>query len=44
MQSGGGLGMHTLNADLARLEAQGFITKETAFQYTNDRKELEQYF
>ncbi|MCD2492419.1 type IV pilus twitching motility protein PilT [Lacrimispora sp. NSJ-141] len=44
MQSGGALGMHTLNMDLRRLTAQNYITRETAFQYTNDRKDLEQYF
>lgn len=44
MQSGGALGMHTLNMDLVRLVNQNVITMETAMAYTNDRKELGQYF
>ena len=44
MQSGGAAGMHTLNMDLMRLVSQNRITKQTAFQYTNDRRDLEQYF
>lgn len=43
MQSGGSVGMHTLNADLSRLIAQGQITKEQAMKYSNDRKDLEQF-
>ncbi len=43
MQSGGSLGMHTLNMDLLRLIQEGFIDRETAFTYTNDRRDLEQY-
>ena len=41
MQSGAALGMHTLNADLVRLMQQGYITREDAFVYTNNRAELE---
>lgn len=44
MQSGGATGMHTLNMDLVRLVQERKITKETAVQYTNDKKDLEQYF
>ncbi len=44
MQSGGASGMHTLNMDLMRLVREGYITKETAVQYTNDKRDLEQYF
>ncbi|MDD5953552.1 MAG: type IV pilus twitching motility protein PilT [Oscillospiraceae bacterium] len=43
MQSGAAMGMHTLNMDLMRLVGQGLITKETAVQYTNDRRDLQQY-
>ena len=43
MQSGGSVGMHTLNMDLMRLVTQRRIQQETAMQYTNDRKDLEQY-
>lgn len=43
MQSGGSVGMHTLNADLSRLMQEGKINKSTALKYTNDRKELEQF-
>ena len=41
MQSGGV--MHTLNMDLARLMRQGYITRLTAEEYTNDKRELMQY-
>ena len=41
MQSGAALGMHTLNADLVRLMQQGYITREDAFVYSNNRVELE---
>lgn len=44
MQSGAAMGMHTLNMDLRRLVQEGYIDKQTAFQYTNDRRDLEQYF
>lgn len=43
MQSGLAFGMHTLNADLCRLVQSGTITEEMAFQYSNDKKDLEQY-
>ena len=44
MQSGGATGMHTLNMDLMRLVREGYIKKESALQYTNDKRDLEQYF
>lgn len=44
MQSGAATGMHTLNMDLARLVQQGYIGKEDAAAYSNNRPELEQYF
>ena len=44
MQSNAAAGMHTLNMDLVRMVSEGRISKETAFQYTNDRRDLEQYF
>lgn len=44
MQSGGADGMHTMNMDLMRMIQNKLITKETAFQYTNDKRDLEQYF
>jgi len=43
MQSGMALGMHTLNADLARLVRDGKITMESAVAYSNDRRELKEY-
>lgn len=43
MQSGGSLGMHTLNNDLSRLIQMGMITKASAIKYSNDVTELEQY-
>ncbi len=43
MQSGMALGMHTLNADLARLVRAGRITKESALAFSNDRRELGEY-
>jgi twitching motility protein PilT len=43
MQSGGNVGMHTLNNDLSRLLQMGIITKQSAMKYSNDRAELEQY-
>lgn len=43
MQSGMLDGMHTLNKDLARLVREGTISMKAAFQYTNDRKDLEQF-
>ncbi len=44
MQAGAALGMHTLNGDLSRLVSIGKITRETAEKYTNDKKELAEYF
>lgn len=44
MQMGSSTQMHTLNMDLARLVKQGYISKEQAFSYTNDRVEIESYF
>lgn len=44
MQAGGALGMHTLNSDLARLAQSGIIDKEIAYQYSNNRKELDEFF
>lgn len=43
MQSGNASGMHTLNMDLNKLVSQGRITRKTALQYINDRRDLEQY-
>lgn len=43
MQSGGAMGMHTLNNELARLVQSGMITKANAVKYTNDLVDLEQY-
>ncbi len=40
---GSATGMHTLNMDLVRLLNQGYITREDAENYTNNRAELEQY-
>lgn len=40
LQAGKQQGMHTLNMDLTRLVNQGYITKEVALQYSNDRKDL----
>ncbi len=43
MQSGAAYGMHTLNSELCRLVNQGTITPQAAYQFSNDRKDLEQY-
>lgn len=43
MQTAGG-SMHTLNMDLMRLVQIGAISREMAFLYTNNSKELEQFF
>ena len=43
MQSGGALGMHTLNADLARLVRLGTITPDAALRCTTDKSDLKQY-
>ena len=44
MQAGRLEGMHTLNMDLARLEREGSISMQSAMQYTNDKRDLEQYY
>lgn len=44
LQSGAAAGMHTLNMDLMRLVRLQKITMQTAINYSNDRKDLEQYF
>lgn len=44
LQSGSSYGMHTLNADLARLVNSGMISMKSAEKYSNDRAELSQYF
>lgn len=43
MQASGSSAMHTLNMDLARLVKQGYISKENALVYTNNKAEMEQY-
>ncbi len=43
MQSGAAVGMHTLNGDLTRLVRAHQISSEMALQYSNDRKDLQQY-
>ncbi|RHP30280.1 type IV pilus twitching motility protein PilT [Lachnotalea sp. AF33-28] len=43
MQSGAASGMHTLNGNLSELVRKGRITRENAFRYSNDRRDLEQY-
>lgn len=43
MQSGKALGMHTLNADLARLVHEGVITLESAMNVSPDKVDLKQY-
>lgn len=40
MQSGAPYGMHSLNADLTKKVRSGTITRETAFEYSNDPREL----
>lgn len=40
LQGGKQLGMHSLNMDLTRLVNQGYITKDVALQFSNDRKDL----
>lgn len=44
MQGGGTTGMHTLNMDLTRLVREGYITRQRAEEYSNNRAELVQYF
>ena len=43
MQSGAALGMHTLNADLARLVMAGRITPEAALRCSTDKNDLRQF-
>lgn len=43
MQSGAGMGMHTLNYDLTRLVRTGMISLENAVKYSNDKNDLKQY-
>ncbi len=43
MQVGADTGMHTLNMDLGRLVREGYITREDAMNYTNNKAEIEQY-
>lgn len=43
MQSGASLGMHTLNADLSRLSGAGIISKDNAYKYSNDKRELQNF-
>lgn len=43
MQAGASVGMHTLNMDLMRLVREGRIDRATAYQYTNDKRDLEQF-
>ena len=40
MQSGAAMGMHTLNADLARLVRQGVIQREDAVRVSNNKNEI----
>lgn len=43
MQAGRALGMHSLNSELTRLVTSGVITRELAYQYSNDRKDLDEF-
>ncbi|MEG0292339.1 MAG: type IV pilus twitching motility protein PilT [Anaerovoracaceae bacterium] len=43
MQSSGGIGMHTLNGDLARLFREGKITREEALNASTDKVDLSYY-
>ena len=43
LQSGAALGMHSLNADLARLVSLGRITRDTALRCATDKSDLENY-
>ena len=45
MQTGSSSDMHTLNMnmDLSRLVRQGFITRDDAIAYTNNKAEVGQY-
>ena len=43
LQSGAALGMHSLNADLARLVSTGRITREAAERCATDKSDLQNY-
>lgn len=43
MQSGAGVGMHTLASDLAQLVKQGLVTRAVAEKAVTDKAEFEQY-
>ena len=43
MQTGSSSDMHTLTMDLCRLVRQGFITRDDAIAYTNNKAEVGQY-
>ena len=43
MQTGSSSDIHTLNMDLSRLVRQGFITRDDAIAYTNNKAEVGQY-
>ncbi len=43
MQSGAGLGMHTLNSDLSRLVTSGVISKQNALAVSPDKSDLMEY-
>ncbi len=43
MQTGSSSDMHTLNMDLSRLVRQGFITRDDAIAYSNNKAEVGQY-
>ncbi|MFR9082714.1 MAG: type IV pilus twitching motility protein PilT [Coprococcus comes] len=43
MQTSGNAAMHTLNMDLSRLVKQGYISRENALAYTNNKAEIQQY-
>ena len=43
MLTGSSSDMHTLNMDLSRLVRQGFITRDDAIAYTNNKAEVGQY-
>ena len=44
MQNSVSSGMHTLNMDLSRLVREGYIIRQRAEEYSNNRAELMQYF
>ena len=43
LQSGAALGMHSLNADLARLVSTGRITREAAERCATNKSDLKNY-